>query len=104
MPDKKRIREKGVNYCQGWADFRGMGIACVCAYDLWTREPRIFTKGNFDEMMELFNARDEIIGYYSSSFDDKVLQAGGFSLKAICELAIDPAIFNGFQHLIRRMT
>lgn len=33
----------GIEYARGWTDYLGMGIACVCTYDVRTHESRVFT-------------------------------------------------------------
>jgi hypothetical protein len=88
VPDKKRKPEPGIKYCSGWDDHKGMGVACVCVYDMWTREVRVFTKGNFEDMMELFSQREEIVSYYGTKFDDKVLKAAGFNIKTTYDVCL----------------
>jgi len=33
IPSKSEPKEEGVEYCKGWGDHAGMGIACLCAHD-----------------------------------------------------------------------
>lgn len=75
----KEIKDSRYKYCSGWDDFKGMGIAVICVFDLVTKEPRIFGKGNFGDFQKLAMAREEIIGFNSKRFDDKLLAAHGMA-------------------------
>ncbi len=39
---KGETRIDGVQYCKGWTDYAGMGVACVCAYDVNEARYRVF--------------------------------------------------------------
>lgn len=34
----------GINYCQGWRDFQGMGISCIGGWQSWDDRYRVFAK------------------------------------------------------------
>ena len=46
-------RVDGIEYCKGWRDFKGMGIACICAYDYHTMAYRVFMEDNIQEFVVL---------------------------------------------------
>lgn len=73
IPDKK-TPEKGINYCKGWEDFEGMGIACICCYDYATEKYRVFDDKNLDSFWELLNNRNCIIGFNNHKFDNNLLR------------------------------
>jgi len=78
---------QGLDYCQGWDDFAGMGISCVCAIDLQDNLPRIFLPDNLSEFSELISRPGiRIIGFNSRSFDDRLCQANGIDVKTDYDL------------------
>jgi hypothetical protein len=38
----KGERSPDLEYCQGWADFKGMGISVICAYSSWDERYHIY--------------------------------------------------------------
>lgn len=77
VPSHGRPRIKGVNYCEGWTDFIGMGISVVAAYDYTTGRHRIFCADNAMHFRRLVDRADVIIGFNSLKFDNKLLDAHG---------------------------
>jgi hypothetical protein len=76
IPDSGEERIPGIEYCNGWTDFVGMGIAVLCAIDLWTDRAHVFLEDNLDDFAKLVAARGNlVIGYNSKRFDDKLLAA-----------------------------
>lgn len=79
----KAIQGKGeeklpdVKYCKGWTDFSGMGVACVCAYDINEARYRVFMRDNLSAFGELARSHDRVIGFNSIAFDDNVMRAAG---------------------------
>jgi len=74
-------RQPGIEYCAGWHDYAGMGIALITAYDIWPAEPRVFMGDNLAAFAELIAARDAVIGFNNYRFDDRVLEANGIRLQ-----------------------
>lgn len=70
-------RIPGVDYCKGWTDYAGMGVACVCAYDLNAQRYRVFMQDNLLAFGELARSHDRVLGFNSISFDDNVMRAAG---------------------------
>lgn len=89
IPDKVKKKDPRFNYCVGWHDHIGMGIACVGVYDLYTSMPRVFTKGNMGDLQKLILDREEIIGLNSLDFDDKVLLAHGINIKTTYDIMVE---------------
>lgn len=67
----------GIEYCNGWRDFQGMGISCIGAYDYAEDRYRIFCRDNFDEFQSLVEVHDIIVGFNSISFDNPLCAANG---------------------------
>ncbi len=74
-PKDAREIISGVEYCGGWDDKENMGISCIGAYDYLEDRYRVFTKGNFQEFMELVSMRSLIVGFNSIPFDNAVVKA-----------------------------
>lgn len=72
-------RLPGINYCNGWHDYRNMGIS-VIAYK-WSHKENVeycLSADEFSQMLEDYSDRDyKVIGFNSKGFDDKVLRAEG---------------------------
>jgi len=68
------------HYCNGWTDYVGMGISCVCAYDYRTQEYRVFLEDNMDEFSELITKRNFVVGFNNKTFDDELIRAHGIDL------------------------
>ena len=80
IPPKDAPREPDLEYCEGWGDHAGMGIAVVSAWDMEEDFPRIFLKDNLDELWQLMDAADVIAGFNSKGFDNKVMAAHGYEI------------------------
>ncbi len=74
-PKDAREMIPGVEYCAGWHDHKNMGIACICAYDYQTDRYRVFTEANLPDFLKLVSERGLLVGFNSSAFDNKVLEA-----------------------------
>ncbi len=82
----KAARDPKLQYCAGWNDYANMGIACICAFDCWEREIRVFTKGNFGDFIKLLTEREEVIGFNSRKFDDNVCKAYNLQVKSTYDI------------------
>jgi hypothetical protein len=99
--------EPGVQYCGGWRDFPGMGIAVVCTYDTNTHQSRVFTKQRL-KALEDYLRTDVTGGFNSRRFDMVLLAANGILLDngahfdALEEIwkanGLDPDNFNPRTH------
>lgn len=80
---KKAIPPRGseepqpdVEYCKGWRDFAGMGIACVCTFELPTGLSRTFLEEDLDELDAYLNGR-ATAGFNTRRFDLLLLAEHG---------------------------
>lgn len=80
VPSHGRPRIKGVEYCEGWTDYIGMGISVVAAYDYATSRYRVFCADNAGYFRRLVERADIIIGFNSHKFDDNLLAAHGVDI------------------------
>jgi hypothetical protein len=113
IQSKKEPRVEGIEYCEGWRDFEGMGISVIGAYDYWTERYRVFTAagngGGFDEFRMLVDEADLVVGFNSLKFDNKLCAANAITvpdeksydiLREMWRAAgLDPDIFNFKTHL-----
>ena len=86
----------GIEYADDWQDYRGMGIACICAYDTEADRFRVFggydgarlpftgtspdTTGSDLERFAAFAANRQVIGWNNRRFDDPLLAAHGIDV------------------------
>jgi hypothetical protein len=76
IPDRYQvIRENDVHYCEGWTDYRGMGIAVVGCYDYAADRTRIFCSDNLADFGALIESHDIVAGFNNQRFDDLILAA-----------------------------
>lgn len=75
IPDQQP-NDPRYQYCEGWDDYAGMGIACICTFDLVARQPRIFLKDNFGAFRH-YTLSGALVGFNNHSFDDRVIAAAG---------------------------
>src|SRR5690349_19210948 len=78
IPDREKPRVPDLEYCDGWTDYKGMGVSVVCAYVVEERNVRVFLEDNLAEFEAL--ARDQVlVGFNNHGFDDHVLAAAGIA-------------------------
>lgn len=70
-------RLPGIEYCQGWRDFAGMGISVIGAFDYTEGRYRVFAADNFTEFRDLVDRADLVIGFNSLGFDNPLCRANG---------------------------
>lgn len=66
----------GYTYASGWQDYKGMGIACVCAFDTAANRFRVFTETNLDALQDLIDTHT-IVSFNGKRFDVPLLEANG---------------------------
>ena len=73
----------GIEYVDDWQDYRGMGIAVICAYDTEADRFRVFGSQGSDEAPDdlerfaAFAANRVVVGWNNRRFDDPLLAAHG---------------------------
>jgi len=77
IPDKRAAPLPDIRYCDGWGDFAGMGIACVCTLDTDTGLPRVFTGAHLSELAPYLASAYSTGGFNSRRFDSRLLAAHG---------------------------
>ncbi len=70
---------EGIEYCGGWRDFAGMGVACVCTFDLTTKLSRVFVDGDLEEL-PTYLAGKVTSGFNTRRFDLQLLAANGITI------------------------
>lgn len=86
-------REPGYRYAKNWTDFAGMGIACICAYDVIEAQYRVFLEDNFSAFESLVDQRDAVLGFNNWRFDDRLLRENGVRLPREKSLDLAAAIW-----------
>ena len=81
-------RFQGVDYCEGWEDFAGMGVAVLCAYDEVEKRYFVFLEDGLKEFEKLAAER-YVIGFNSIKFDDNVLAAAGIEVRTDYDLFVE---------------
>lgn len=76
------IPQAGVEYCEGWKDFQGMGLAVCCTYDTETHLTRVFLEKQLEEL-QAYLAANAHGGFNTRRFDMALLAAHG--------VKVDPA-------------
>lgn len=99
---------EGIQYCDGWRDFKGMGVAVVCTYDTKTNLSRVFFEKDLGELAEYL--KDEhTAGFNTWKFDFPLLAEHGIEMPPIglhfdalreiwSALGIDPDNFRPHTH------
>jgi hypothetical protein len=85
----------GVNYCKGWTDFHGMGLAVLCAYNYETDRWHVFLKDNLQEFQKLVDKTELLIGFNNHSFDDLLIRANGIQFELEASLDLRTEILRG---------
>jgi hypothetical protein len=79
---------EGIEYCTGWTDYKGMGIA-VIGYQ-WNDEPPAFALDANTFASVLMERKEPIfMGFNSLKFDDKLLQANGVEITTTYDLLVE---------------
>jgi DEAD/DEAH box helicase domain-containing protein len=75
VPDRQGQREPDIEYCGGWQDHKGMGIAVLGCYDYVRDCYRVFCQDNLSEFTALIGKHDVLIGFNNLCFDNRILTA-----------------------------
>lgn len=79
---KNETPKANIKYCNGWGDFKNMGIAVIGVYDLNIGRTRVFLKDNLQEFGKLVEETDCIVGFNNHRFDNQLLLANGLMIKS----------------------
>lgn len=72
---KNENRIPGIEYCNGWSDKAGMGIAVIVVYEYAFDRYQCFTMEAIDHFRELVRTADLVCGWNNLSFDDPLVYA-----------------------------
>jgi hypothetical protein len=67
---------EGIEVCQGWRDFEGMGISTVCTYDINTHLSRVFLEEDLAELSRYLDGK-YTAGFNTKRFDIPLLREWG---------------------------
>ena len=95
IPDVYEDDDPDLEYCGGWDDFTGMGISCVAAFDCLTGLYHLFLEDNLSDFQGLVLERASIVGFNSSSFDDRLCRANGLEIKTTYDLLCEVRVASG---------
>jgi hypothetical protein len=82
IPDRDGSRVPDVQYCNGWEDFPGMGVAVVGCYDYQAERVRVFCADNIPAFLALLAEQECIVGFNNQRFDDRIVEALGYRIPA----------------------
>jgi hypothetical protein len=99
IPNKKEQQKRGLKYCKGWTDYKGMGISCIGVYDVLKDNYRIFCDDNMEAFQKLIDQRDSLVGFNNKNFDDNLCRAHGLILdeKKSYDLMVEIKIADGLK-------
>lgn len=86
IPPKDGQLKPNLKYCQGWRDFKGMGISLIGAWLSWESYIRIYPESAFSQFQKAVNEADLIVGFNSLAFDDKLCQAHNINIETDYDL------------------
>ena len=75
-PKPGEFRDPLIQYCEGWRDFKGMGITCVCTYNFHTHLSRVFLEEDLSDLQR-FLADQPTSGFNTRRFDLPLLAEHG---------------------------
>lgn len=95
-PKKPSEVRKDIKYCDGWEDYKGMGISCVGLYDTVKRKhymacatPMLesllketglqYELMGIKDIISLFGVLDVLVGFNNLKFDRNLLRANGIA-------------------------
>lgn len=95
IDDGRTVCVDGITYANGWRDYRGMGIACVCSYDLRSQRWRVFDNKTLPYFGELVANSECVVGFNNHRFDDEVLRAQGIMIEDARSYDILKEVYRG---------
>lgn len=104
IPPKNGCKNPRFTYCKGWDDYKGMGISVIGCYTSWHGYHAI-SAGNLEIFQALVNKADEIIGFNSISFDDKLCRANDINITTTIDLLCEVRKLAGMPpHYVKGIT
>lgn len=85
IPDRDGWKSPNYRHCDGWHDFEGMGISVIgCWTDKYGYD--CFLGSQTSQFQKLVDEADEVVGFNSISFDDRLLAANGVRIQTTYDL------------------
>lgn len=79
IPNRSEPRDMALQYCDGWRDFKNMGISVVCTFDLQSKLSRCFTDDNMGELNGYLKGQPTA-AFNSKKFDNLLLKEHGVEI------------------------
>lgn len=76
-PKNPADRISGIEYCEGWHDYKNMKIAVIGAYDYTTDKYHIFGEKDLEQFTVFAALHDVAVGFNNLNFDNNLLAANG---------------------------
>lgn len=73
------LARPGIEYCEGWRDFKGMGLAVCCTYDTETHLTQVFLEKQLPELQAHLDGKDTG-GFNTRRFDMSLLAEHGIKI------------------------
>jgi DEAD/DEAH box helicase domain-containing protein len=106
IPNQYEKRNPSLTYCDGWNDYRNMGISVIGTwrnyatfnpfgkYEAFVNETNLTEVGlthldPFNKLQKLADQADLIVGFNSLSFDDRLCRANGIDIQTDYDLLIE---------------
>lgn len=88
----------GIEYCAGWTDYQGMGIATIGVYNFYDDTNYVFMDDNIQDFQALVDQSEVVVGFNNIGFDNKLFNANGLHVpdEKSYDLLLDIAISRGF--------
>lgn len=80
IPDRDGSTIEGIQYCKGWGDHAGMGIATLCAWDCQNHLPLVYCADNLDDFGRNIQNFNTLVSFNGIGFDNKLLAANGINI------------------------
>lgn len=105
IPSYNQTNDPHYEYCDGWHDFKNMGISVIGVYAAWLDTYLAIFGNNLDLFTTLLHETDRIIGFNSISFDDNLLKANGVQITTDYDLLYEVRIAAGMPgHYVKGVT
>lgn len=93
IPGDEELFFDGFDFCAGWDDFEGMGVACIGTF--WNGQYKAYFEDSLPAFQEIVNQADVIVGFNSVSFDDELMEANGVKVKTTYDLLCEVRVASG---------
>lgn len=89
IPPRQGRKDPLLQYCNGWRDFKNMGISLIGCWISWKNQIKIFPKKAFEDFQKLVDVSENIVSFNGLAFDDKLCAANGINIETNYDLLIE---------------